>query len=205
MKKTRLSKEARKEKYTLLARDRSARNVENRRNAGLVCFRCRKKGHVSSQCTEANLGEKTENGGICYHCGSSEHRLGDCNKYKRKRQHGNDVPLPYATCFLCSGSGHLASACPSNTGRGIYVNGGACRGCGGVDHLFKDCPMSTQKTKTRGKKTDGFTEVEEVCAEVDNGMRGGDELIEDRITTEMEESERQKLKISKKGVREVCF
>ena len=49
-------------------------------------------------------------------------------------------PTPFATCFICLASGHLSSLCPSNPGRGIYVNGGNCKVCGSTAHRAKDCP-----------------------------------------------------------------
>jgi zinc finger CCHC domain-containing protein 9 len=50
-------------------------------------------------------------------------------------------PLPFASCFVCSGTGHLASGCPQNAARGIYPNGGGCKLCGKNTHLAKDCDV----------------------------------------------------------------
>lgn len=50
---------------------------------------------------------------------------------------------PLLTLCLCRThtQGHLASKCPSNTGHGIYPNGGSCKLCSSVEHLAKDCPL----------------------------------------------------------------
>eukprot|EP00588_Corethron_pennatum_P013947 CAMPEP_0194276348 /NCGR_PEP_ID=MMETSP0169-20130528/8961_1 /TAXON_ID=218684 /ORGANISM="Corethron pennatum, Strain L29A3" /LENGTH=202 /DNA_ID=CAMNT_0039020047 /DNA_START=220 /DNA_END=828 /DNA_ORIENTATION=- len=168
-----MTKEMRREKYTSVARERRILKAEARNDAGLVCFRCRKKGHTASRCTEVEGGPEGDS--VCYHCGSTEHRLGGCEVYKRKRKRCGDGRglLPYATCYVCKKSGHLASACPNNTGRGIYVNGGECRGCGGVDHLYKDCP-GENITKTKRSKNG---EVEEESFGIFVGL-GGDDLLE---------------------------
>jgi zinc finger CCHC domain-containing protein 9 len=49
--------------------------------------------------------------------------------------------LPFASCFVCSGRGHLASSCPQNGGKGVYPNGGSCKLCGETTHLAKDCAL----------------------------------------------------------------
>ncbi len=68
-------------------------------------------------------------------CGSTDHRLSAC-----KRPVNPDQPLPYAACFVCSETGHLAGACPKNE-NGVYPRGGCCRLCGEKTHLVKDCPV----------------------------------------------------------------
>lgn len=55
-------------------------------------------------------------------------------------------PTPYATCFVCLGTGHLSAACPQNP-RGVYVNGGSCKVCGSVAHRAKDCPVEREKMR----------------------------------------------------------
>lgn len=45
---------------------------------------------------------------------------------------------------MCSGKGHLASACPQNKDRGVYPNGGCCKLCGETSHLAKDCGLRKQ-------------------------------------------------------------
>ncbi len=60
-------------------------------------------------------------------------------------------PTPFATCFVCLGTGHLSAACPKNP-RGVYVNGGACKICHSVAHRAKDCPTQRpeEPAKVRG-------------------------------------------------------
>jgi zinc finger CCHC domain-containing protein 9 len=50
-------------------------------------------------------------------------------------------PLPFASCFICSGTGHLASSCPQNNAKGVYPNGGCCKICQQTDHLARDCQL----------------------------------------------------------------
>lgn len=56
-------------------------------------------------------------------------------------------PMPFASCFVCSGKGHLAGACPQNKERGVYPNGGCCKLCGDKSHLAKDCGLKRQQGK----------------------------------------------------------
>ena len=84
-----------------------------------------------SDCPQAGNAKQMK---ICFKCGSDEHSLAKCPK----RQSGNDMELPFVSCFVCNRKGHLASQCPQN-GKGLYVNGGACKKCGSTRHLSKDC------------------------------------------------------------------
>ena len=58
--------------------------------------------------------------------------------------------LPYATCFICNETGHLASKCPQNR-NGVYPFGGGCRKCGSNEHKVNDC---TALRKPKDTETD---------------------------------------------------
>lgn len=122
---------------------------QQERAAQTTCFACREKGHAARDCPKALAPDALagdENGeakplakqvvGICYRCGSKRHSLARC---KAPQDPAN--PLPFAACFVCSGRGHLASACPQNTAKGVYPNGGCCKLCGETTHLAKHCGL----------------------------------------------------------------
>mmetsp|Transcript_23330 Transcript_23330/g.41811 ORF Transcript_23330/g.41811 Transcript_23330/m.41811 type:complete len:231 (-) Transcript_23330:217-909(-) len=164
--KPKITKAERREKYTAIARGRREAYVTKSRDKDLVCYRCRKAGHSAENCKEvdgkdggkeAMPSSKKQGGNICYKCGSTDHRIQICPKIKpflkpgrnkEKLDFGKLGDLPYANCYVCSKSGHLASHCPENT-KGVYPQGGSCRECGSVDHFGWDCP-----TKKRGKNRD---------------------------------------------------
>ena len=49
--------------------------------------------------------------------------------------------MPFASCFVCLGKGHLAGKCPKNAAKGVYPEGGECKICRGKDHLARDCSL----------------------------------------------------------------
>jgi len=115
----------------------------------MVCFNCRKSGHLLIDCPENkdsnNVKVKDSN---CYKCGSKEHTSRDC-KSKRK---GADA-YAFATCFICKETGHLAKSCPDNP-RGLYPKGGGCRFCGSVEHLKADCNRKAAKDEKQEVRLD---------------------------------------------------
>jgi hypothetical protein len=128
--------------------------------APVECLQCRRRGHRLAECPEratlAGGGSGLRQGGLsagaeggggsggaaaadtgssnpCYRCGEAHH-LRDCPAPKR------DGSLPFANCYVCHRTGHLASACPDNT-KGVYPRGGCCKVCQSTAHLAKDCPV----------------------------------------------------------------
>mmetsp|Transcript_17155 Transcript_17155/g.39622 ORF Transcript_17155/g.39622 Transcript_17155/m.39622 type:complete len:239 (+) Transcript_17155:125-841(+) len=164
--KPKMTKEERRKKYTDIARKRRQKQNGIRRGdstKSFVCYNCRLPGHNAAECPSLNGAGKENQEGICtpvskdgttssiicYKCGSTEHALRNCPK----RHRGDRSDLPFATCFICSKRGHLASACPQNK-TGIYVNGGSCRNCGSQQHLASDCPERKKKSKMDESKNE---------------------------------------------------
>ncbi|KAJ3054260.1 hypothetical protein HK097_002245 [Rhizophlyctis rosea] len=168
---------SKKERDSLKRRTRKQKLKERK----MTCFLCRKQGHSIKFCPSAPSSEDTpaltmEDGcegslvsggaveGICYRCGSLEHRLAQCKKKTDSRNYhfcflvwldsprkDNQIPrnttgnpLPFASCFICNQKGHLSSQCPENE-RGLYPNGGGCKFCGSVRHLARDCKPAQQE------------------------------------------------------------
>jgi zinc finger CCHC domain-containing protein 9 len=137
--KKKMTHEERKAKYTQIARDRRDKKFKQERNRNITCFKCRKPGHTANDCTESTGKE------CCYKCGEMTHSLKECTKYNPKIPlHEQD--LPYATCFICTKTGHLASQCTMNE-KGIYVNGGCCHKCGSNLHRSTACPTVKEEKK----------------------------------------------------------
>ncbi|KAL7544113.1 hypothetical protein ACHAXR_013555 [Thalassiosira sp. AJA248-18] len=157
--KPKITKEERRAKYTAIARDRRVAHVIRKRDKQLMCYRCRKTGHSAENCKEADGGagdgtgkamppRKKQGGNICYKCGKFDHRIQQCPKIKpflkpgkanAKLDFGKLGELPFANCYVCNKSGHLAGYCPEGT-KGLYPQGGSCRECGSVDHYAAHCP-----------------------------------------------------------------
>lgn len=165
-----ITKDERRAKYTKLARDRREKNMSDKRGKGLVCFRCRKRGHAASDCKadmEADGGSRGHAGGegsgsakICFKCGSTEHGLTGCPQMRKapKMPSGridySKIELPHAKCFVCGEMGHLASRCEKNEGKGIFVLGGSCRVCGSKQHIAADCPEKKKEKEDPGDKSE---------------------------------------------------
>jgi len=190
--KKKLTHEERRIKYTLKAREKRNHDTAQRKNQKLVCFKCRKVGHILSDCPlndskKSSTNEKTfsvnhkkakmdQEASICYKCGSTHHSLKDCPDLSHAEKASgrldySKLQLPFATCFICNQMGHLSSQCPQNQ-KGIYIKGGECRQCGAKDHLFIHCPLrkkdvSLEKATDSGHSDDG--EAEEVLMEQETG------------------------------------
>ncbi|CAH2093116.1 unnamed protein product [Euphydryas editha] len=111
-----------------------------------VCYNCRKGGHNLSDCPDlkSNIPNVDSAEGVCFKCGSTEHRQFECKVQ-------NDKEFRFATCFICKESGHIARQCPDNP-KGLYPNGGCCKLCGDVTHLRKDCPTVKDKKEEKSIK-----------------------------------------------------
>ncbi|ORZ32284.1 hypothetical protein BCR44DRAFT_66129 [Catenaria anguillulae PL171] len=129
---------------------------KDKKKKSQICFSCRQPGHSIKECTSvssSNPSSPTKSSSSsstpdlskvkCYLCGASKHTLKDCPaRFKAPRDEATGkVILPYAQCFHCNETGHLAGQCPKNE-RGMYLNGGCCHICGSVQHLAKDCKPS---------------------------------------------------------------
>eukprot|EP00903_Cladosiphon_okamuranus_P007731 g7491.t1 len=135
--KPKMTKEERRAKYTQKAYEaRERQNQLGPRAKKTRCLGCRAWGHIVANCPDAKAAT-----GICFNCGSSKHALRVCPNPKQK-----DGSLPYATCFVCKGKGHISAHCKKNA-NGVYPKGGFCKGCGSKHHLSWDCPDSTKVDK----------------------------------------------------------
>mmetsp|Transcript_5143 Transcript_5143/g.5281 ORF Transcript_5143/g.5281 Transcript_5143/m.5281 type:complete len:248 (-) Transcript_5143:68-811(-) len=101
--------------------------VVKEKKKNLICFRCRKKGHLISDCKEEN-----DTAVKCFNCGARDHSVHGCSL---PVDYGN---LPFAHCFICKENGHLSSRCQQSD-KGIYINGGFCYICKSNEHLAKEC------------------------------------------------------------------
>ena len=150
-----------------------------------VCFRCRKSGHTMQQCREIISNESKEGQRrteiLCFRCGSLAHSLSMCPvpaKYQSRTEVSDKATgrldsdeitllsderlveiLPFATCFVCQGVGHLSRHCKDNK-NGVYPKGGGCRFCGSKWHYLKDCP---EKLKSLSLST-GLEETDKLEA-----------------------------------------
>lgn len=115
--------------------------VKKRQNDFFICkkecLRCRKFGHTMRDCPESRAPRAK-----CWRCGQSDHALNDCPD--SNQESGSNMPLPYAVCFVCKETGHIASQCELNP-NGIYPKGGSCFYCGSVRHLAANCEMRREK------------------------------------------------------------
>lgn len=197
--KPKMSKDERRAKYTAIAHDRRDANMARLRDKNLVCYRCRKPGHTAENCKEFSKDSlqgdgkcipvrKTGGVNICYKCGSIDHRIQDCPKIKpflpkeRKGRQpsrldfGKLGDLPYANCYICNKSGHLASQCPENS-KGLYPKGGSCKECGSVDHYAKDCPGQIKE-----KDDDDASNASSTSVTIDQYLDEPEPVVEEKKT-----------------------
>jgi zinc finger CCHC domain-containing protein 9 len=190
VKKPKMTKEQRREKYTNIARERRNKSNNKKKHTDTICYACRKRGHTISECPHnknkggssssssscSNANKKTFQSSICYKCGKSTCSLKTCPLLTKEEKKGDRLnyhimDLPFATCFICGEKGHLASQCKLNK-NGIYVNGGGkggCKYCGANDHLFIHCPK-------HGKNKD---ELEDINDDDEASAGNVDEFLEE--------------------------
>jgi zinc finger CCHC domain-containing protein 9 len=91
--------------------------------------------------------------------------------------------LPYASCFICNGTGHLAKDCPQNT-NGLYPKGGCCHICQSIHHLAKDCPQKPHRpAEDAAHEDDDSRPIESTKRKAPKEGRRGEDF-EDDFTVE---------------------
>jgi len=138
---------SRDELETAMKKERRIAEKRLDRMKKTVCFKCRVPGHMLADCPQATDADKSSQApdtGICFKCGSLEHKSKDCKSKLKGSQAYN-----FAVCFICKDKGHLAKACPDNP-KGLYPNGGGCKFCGSVEHLKRDCARKIDKDLKKG-------------------------------------------------------
>ncbi len=160
-----------------LKKERRRAEKELARFNKMLCYHCRRPGHLLSECRQAQEealkkeGKVLQPSGQCYKCGSEEHTSKEC----KSRRKGGDA-FAFAVCFICKETGHLAKACPDNP-RGLYPRGGGCRLCGSVEHLKSDCPRKAEKDtrqEVRAETVDSTAlEVEEAAPDAKRRRKEG--------------------------------
>ena len=110
-------------------------------------------------------------------CNAMDHSLSGCSEPIDAIN-----PTPYATCFICLGSGHLSSLCASNQGRGIYVNGGNCKLCSSTGHRAKDCPENSAQMGVEVMERPGAGKREVILG---NGTGGGADEDDFMVTSRL--------------------
>lgn len=90
----------------------------------------------TAELTDTEEKQREVKTGICYKCGSTEHRVQQCK--------AKGDSFAFATCFICGKQGHWSRLCPENP-KGLYPNGGCCNECGSIQHFKRDCPTLLKK------------------------------------------------------------
>ncbi|KAF9793407.1 hypothetical protein BJ322DRAFT_1134429 [Thelephora terrestris] len=180
------------------------------RNVNTTCFACREKGHAVQDCPKIADGSikppENQSGfsatgvvGICYRCGSRKHRLSAC----REKVSDPSDPLPFASCFVCNGNGHLASRCPKNQEKGVYPNGGSCKLCGETDHLARNCKLRDKAVVNNtaflgtgveaGADEDDFHTFKRKSAEVDKEQKVAERVQKSRLKNQVRTPKEKKV------------
>ena len=143
----------------------------------LFCLNCKKKGHILADCPDGKAeGIKSSSGivsteRICYNCGSYDHALRTCRKPRDPKG-----KLPFASCFVCKGTGHISRDCPNNE-NGLYPNGGGCLECDSKFHFAKDCPTKAEKRLVEEEEEEMKAKEEEMNPKIQQKREalGGDD------------------------------
>jgi hypothetical protein len=69
-------------------------------DAGMVCFNCGEKGHISRQCPNPRV--EMEDRVRCYNCGRVGHMSFDCPEPRKNK-----------ACYNCGSEEHIARDCPN--------------------------------------------------------------------------------------------
>lgn len=131
----------------------------------IVCLGCRESGHLLKYCPLANQPNQPHQKAqiICFNCGATDHPLRAC-----PHERSANGELPFASCFICKGKGHISKDCPQNT-NGLYPHGGCCHICLEKSHLVKDCPKKQLDVQEAKEK------ASEITLHITDG-NGGDDL-----------------------------
>lgn len=191
-----ITKEDRKRKYHEVIESQREKEAAN----FTICLGCRKRGHFLKDCPKAKKLAASESAPvdhICFNCGSTDHSLKNCLEPRDP-----SGKLPFATCFICKGRGHLSRECPENA-NGIYPKGGCCHICLQKTHLARDCPERTaEHDEQRAREFADGVRMEGLVADKDEHM-GGDSMptaiqaVEDSDQSDSEERRKKKKKKSK--------
>ena len=123
----------------------SNESKEVQRRTEIMCFRCGSLAHSLSMCpvpakfqSLAEVSAKATLSDEATDSNKTTRRL-DSDEVNLLSEERRVEILPFATCFICQGVGHLSRHCKDNK-NGVYPKGGGCRFCGSKWHYLKDCP-----------------------------------------------------------------